>query len=232
MNNKDTYWVDFWNRYAKNSKEKDSHSQVLRTLNKKPIDSGLWRFTLDTIDASIEPNAKDALLDLCCGNGMISKYFSSKVDNIVSVDVSKDLIEKIDTNKYDNINAFDADIRDLSFKKSSFDKVIIYAGIQYLTHQEVIKLLEKIFFWLKDDGILFIGDIPDSQKIWDFYNTPEREAVYFENAAEGMDIVGTWFDVQFFSKLTNFIGFSQSSHIKQNSKLIYSSFRYDFKFVK
>jgi ubiquinone/menaquinone biosynthesis C-methylase UbiE len=232
MNNKDTYWVDFWNKYAKNSKEKDSHSQVLRTLNKKPIDSDLWGFTLDTIDASIEPNAKDTLLELCCGNGMISKHFSSKVDSIVSVDVSKDLIEKIDTKKYNNIDAFDADIRDLSFKNSSFDKVIIYAGIQYLTRQESIELLEKIFFWLKDGGILFIGDIPDSQKKWNFYNTPEREAVYFENAKKGIDIVGTWFDMQFFSKLTDFIGFSQSSHIVQNPELIYSSFRYDFKFIK
>ena len=232
MINKNTYWIDFWNEHSNYTSKMDEQSQVLRTINKKPINKYLWEFTLNTFDRAIETNHKDDLLELCCGNGLISKYFSNKVNSIVSVDSSKELIKKIDIKKFNNISVMNADIRDLSYKKNSFNKIIIYAGIQYLSYSETIEIFEKIFSWLKKDGILFLGDIPNSQKLWKFYNTPERQATYFNNLKKDIDVVGTWFNSEFFYKLSNYIGFSKSTLVNQNSKLIYSNFRYDFKFIK
>ena len=232
MINKKDYWIDFWNQYTKDAKDQDQHSQVLRTLNKKPINNDIWEFTLAAIEREIEPNVEDNLLELCCGNGLISRNLSSKVKNITSVDVSIDLISTIDINKYPNIKAINSDIRYLSYPDDIFDKIVIYAGIQYLTYSETIKIFEKTYAWLKPNGILFIGDIPDSSKLWDFYNTPEREATFFKNTKEEIDIVGTWFEKNFFSKLANLIGFSSSKVIEQDKKMIYSNFRFDFKLIK
>lgn len=232
MSNQNDYWINFWNTYTKNSKEQDEHSQVLRTLNKEPISDDIWKFTLTTIEKAIEPKKDDDLLELCCGNGLISRHLSSKVKNITSIDISIELINTINTNQYPNIKVKDSDIRCLSYEDKSFDKIIIYAGIQYLTHSETIKLFEQIYAWLKPGGIFFLGDIPDKKKLWEFYNTLEREAVYFNNAKEEIDVVGTWFEKDFFKKLSNFIGFSTAEVIEQDKKLIYSNFRYDFKLTK
>ena len=232
MSNKVDFWVDFWNTYAKNSKVQDEHSQVLRTLNKEPISNDIWEFTLTTIENAIEPKKDDNLLELCCGNGLISRHLSPKVKNITAIDISVELINTIDTSKYSNIKALDSDIRCLTYDDKAFDKIIIYAGIQYLNYSETIKLFEQIYTWLKPGGILFIGDIPDKDKLWAFYNTPEREAVYFNNTKEEIDVVGTWFEKDFFYKLGDFIGFSTGEVIEQDKKLIYSNFRYDFKLIK
>lgn len=232
MTDENTYWIDFWNSYSKNHKNDDEHSQVLRTLNKKPISNGLWEFTLSNIEDIINPNINDKLLELCCGNGLISRYLSPKVESIISIDISKDLINNINIEKYTNIKAISSDIRYLKYKNESFDKIIIYAGIQYLTHVETIKLLEQMYLWLKPGGIVFLGDIPDKSKFWNFYNSKDRESVYFENAKKGIDVIGTWFEKDFFIKLSDFVGFSSAEIIIQDDRLIYSNFRYDLKLTK
>jgi ubiquinone/menaquinone biosynthesis C-methylase UbiE len=226
------YWAEFWKDYAKGAIEKDEQIQVLRTLNKEPISKELWEFTLNYIKKQIEPNYNDMMLELCCGNGLISKYFSPIVKNITSVDISKDLINSIDYLKYPNINLVVSDIRKLHYDQSSFDKVIIYAGIQYLTLAETTELFEQVYRWLKPGGIFFLGDIPDYNKLWFFYNNPERQAVYFKNLKDGKDVVGTWFEPYFFEKLSSFVGFSDSMLIPQHPDLIYAKFRYDYKLIK
>lgn len=226
------YWTDFWKNYAKDSTGKDDQTQVLRTFNKKPIDKKLWEFTLNDIVKQLEPSSDDVMLELCCGNGLISQYLSPMVKKITSVDVSKDLINSIDSVKYPNIERVVSDIRQLHYNPLSFDKVIIYAGIQYLTLAETTEIFEQVYRWLKPRGIFFLGDIPDYNKRWFFYNNPERQAVYFQNLKDGKDVVGTWFDPEFFEKLSSFVGFSDSMLIPQPPNLIYAKFRYDYKLVK
>ena len=232
MNNKNTYWVDFWNAYSKNCTGQDEHSQVLRTLNKIPISKEKWAFTLLNIENIVTPKETDALLEMCCGNGLISQHLSTKVNTIVAVDISPNLIDLIDTSVYKNITPISADIRDLEFGKNSFDKIIIYAGIQYFSLSETVKLFEKIYSWLKPGGVVLFGDIPDKLKLWDFYNTKERETLYFQNTKEGIDVIGTWFDKGFFKRLSDFVGFCNAEFIVQDKRLIYSNFRYDLKLTK
>ncbi len=223
----DNYWIDFWKEYTNNLVNKDEQSQVLRTFNKLPIDSNLWEFTLKTITTPLELSSKDDVLELCCGNGLISTHIAKKVNSVTSIDISDKLIEELKKKNCKNINAFTSDIREIYFKSQSFDKIIIYAGIQYLNESETIYLFENIYKWLKPNGILFVGDIPDYNKLWYFYNNKEREEIFFNNRKLKKDVVGTWFKKDFFEKLCSYIGFKEYSILKQPNKLIYSSFRYD-----
>ena len=226
------YWAEFWKSYGKEATGKDEQTQVFRTFNKEPISKELWAFTLKCIEKQIEPSPDDVLLELCCGNGLISRHFSPMFKKVISVDVSEELIRSIDREQYSNILTVLSDIRELNFDDSSFNKIIIYAGIQYLTHAETTILFEQAFRWLKPGGIFFLGDVPDSNKRWVFYNNRERQSIYFQNLKEGKAIVGTWFESKFFEKLGVFVGFNNSVLIPQHPDLIYSKFRYDYKFVK
>ena len=226
------YWANFWRDYGKGAEGQDEQTQVLRTLNKQPISKELWEFTLGCIERAIESNADDSLLELCCGNGLISRHLSPNIKSITAVDISRELIKSIDKQEYKNIEPMVSDVRDLDFTKNSFSKVIMYAGIQYLTLSESLTMFEQVYSWLKPGGILFIGDIPDLNKRWVFYNTKERQADYFNNLRAGKDVIGTWFESSFFDKLSSFVGFSRGTLLPQPDKLICSRFRYDYKAVK
>lgn len=224
------YWIHFWNEYAASSVNKDEQSQVLRTLNKKPISKKLWDYTLTKIDETFKVVEGDYVLDLCSGNGLISKHFVDKGASVVAVDISKNLLNNLKDIK--EIKTINSDIRELEFDKNAFDKIIIYAGIQYLNDKETVHLMQNIYAWLKPNGIVFIGDIPDLSKRWNFYNTKERHKVYFENMLNDISIVGNWFEESWFQNLGFYLNFEKGERLDQDEKLIYSSFRFDFLFKK
>jgi cyclopropane fatty-acyl-phospholipid synthase-like methyltransferase len=226
----DNYWVEFWKNYANDVSEKDEQSQVLRTIDKKPITEELWEFTLSKIDDVFNVLRGDNVLDLCCGNGLLSKHYIKKSATVTAVDVSNVLLRNI--SNIDGLTTINSDIRLLNFENNSFDKVILYAGIQYLNEKESIELIQNIYNWLKPNGCLFIGDIPDTNKRWNFYNTEDRQAVYFNNQLEGKAIVGYWFEKDWFDKLTDFIGFNEGRCHAQDDKLINSVFRFDYLYKK
>lgn len=226
------FWVNFWKDHGKSTVDCDEQTRVLRTLNKQPIEKELWEDTLTLMAEHVKPVPDDVVLELCCGNGLISRYFSKICKTVVCVDVSADLVTSIDTKEHTNIETIVADIRDLSFPDSTFSKIIIYAGIQYLSPAETTTLFANVYDWLKPAGIFFLGDIPNYNNIWDFYNSTDREAVYFHNLQREEPLVGTWFQPEFFEKLGSYAGFADSVYIPQHEDMIYSHFRFDFKLRK
>jgi len=220
------YWVKFWNE------DKIIHcdnlqSQVARTINKVPVNEDNWQFTLSFIAKNLELCFEDNLLDLCAGNGLISIPFSKICRSVTSVDVSDVFIEGIDSESCPNIKTIIADVRKLDFEENSFTKVIMYAAIQYFSEQETILLFEKLYKWLCPGGIVLIGDIPDSSKLWDFFNTDERRKAYINSVKFDKPIIGYWFTKEFLTTSASFAGFNEFSYISQPEQLINHTHRFD-----
>ena len=230
--NKTQYWTKFWEDYGRAVVGEDEQTQVLRTSNKKPISGELWSMTLDMLADQLKISKEDEVLELCCGNGLISRYFAHNCQCVTSVDVSKDLLMQLDRCAHSNVKTIAEDVRVVDFPEGSFSKIVMYAGIQYLTIDESIPLMKKVFGWLKPGGLFYIGDIPDSERMWHFYDSPDREKVYFDNLIAGTPIVGTWYDSIFLEKVGAYAGFSHGELIPQHDDLIYSKFRYDYKYTK
>lgn len=226
------YWEKFWVEYGRSAPSDDPQIQVLRTLNKKPIDGDVWLKTVNLILKYLDLKPTDHVVDLCCGNGLISREMSPKCHTLIAADISSDLLGQIDTEKYKNIQKINDNILNLELPTAEYDKVLLYAGLQYFDKKEVIELFHKVFTWLKPGGIFFIGDIPDQKKIWKFFNNQERESAYFNAIRYDKPIVGNWFDQEFLEKLSKHTGFRDSEHIKQNQDMIYSFFRFDMRFVR
>jgi 2-polyprenyl-3-methyl-5-hydroxy-6-metoxy-1,4-benzoquinol methylase len=222
---KDDYWLDFWRNYASTSADKDPQSQVLRTCNKEPISEDLWAFTLNQLDEIFKVAENDSVLDLCAGNGLLAKHFHDKGATVTAVDISKELLSSL--SKINGITTIVSDIRKINFEINTFDKIIIYAGIQYLNYKESIELFTNIYDWLKPNGVVFVGDIPDLAKRWVFFNDPSRRQVYFDNTLSGKAIVGTWYERAWFEYMAIYVGFKSSSYFQQDDKHIYSNFRFD-----
>lgn len=221
------YWINFWKEQGRNSVGKDSQSRVLRTKNKQPINENDWTFFLNYFNEIFHITPNSVVLDLCCGNGLISREFAAQGAQITSVDASADLLAEIENLHLPNINLVCDDMRAVDFPDNQFSHILLYAGIQYISHQEAINLLRACYHWLKPNGILMIGDIPDSGLLWDFYNTDERKKIYFDNLAKGNDIIGTWFSRDWLCYLAESIGFSHIQVQAQPENQINAHFRFD-----
>ena len=229
---KKDYWPEFWKTHGKKSVDADEHFQVLRTKNKAPIEEERWQQTLGHILEQLELKATDDVLDLCCGNGLITREMSRNCRSVTCVDIAPELVDRIDTNLYPNITPMVGDIRELNLEPDSFDKIMIYAAIQYLDLAEAVEWFQHMHAALRDGGMLFIGDIPDRAKLWNFFDSNEREAVHFESTKKREAIVGTWFEQDWLLKLAKYAGFKSAEIVAQPEYMIYAGYRYDMRVTK
>ena len=229
MKTRNEAWVEFWQRHGSSSETEDEQTQVLRTYSKEPISQQRWAQTLGYVASQVYVSHDDVMLDLCSGNGLFAEYFSPRCRGITAVDISSHLLEKLKQRKLSNVKIVQSDIRDLSFSKGVFSRILLYAGIQYLNEVETIVLFKNMFNWLKPGGFIYIGDIPDRSRLWKFYNTKERQALYFNNQLTGRDVVGTWFDSTWLVKLSEQTGFESAQVHQQPKEQIYAHFRFDLK---
>lgn len=222
-------WLEFWNAHGRSAAQADEQTQVLRTSNKQPITPECWQLTLDYIDEQFPVGITDDLLDLCSGNGLFTAYFSPRCRSVTAVDISVDLLNNLNQRNLLNVKTLRSDIRKIRFKKGAFSRILLYAGIQYLSEGEAVEIFREMFQWLKPGGLLFIGDIPDRKRLWSFYDTPDRRKLYFDNQISGQDVVGTWFDESWLLLLAQNSGFHKVNVIQQPPEQIYAHFRFDLK---
>ena len=225
------YWKKYWNENPA-IHSGSPQQQVTRTKNKVPIEDGLWDYTLAGIEKALELRSEDTLLDLGAGNGLVSVPFSRKCRAVVAVDISSALAGRIDTSAHRNISVVVGDIMDLEFGENSFTKGIMYSVLQHFSERDTVRIFEHIHRWLVPGGIFFIGDIPDVDCLWDFFDTPEREKAYFDSIRHESPVVGTWFKRSFLYKLACSAGFSKCEVLDQDPALFNAHYRFDLKLVK
>lgn len=133
MTNKANYWKNEW---------------LNRPL--EPVNN----FARRTYGLIKDKNLK-TLLDLGCGDGRDSIYFSNKGLEVIAVDFSESGINKLRArnNKIDYILK---DIRSINFKESTFDVIYAHLSLHYFDNKTTDKILANLFKILKKDGLIFI----------------------------------------------------------------------------
>ena len=228
----DDYWVSFWKKRGLESVGLESQTRVLRTSEQRPIGHERWQQTLTYIDKQFPVGTGATLLDLAAGNGLFSREFAGRGAAVTAVDVSPELLAELDMLAHPKIQTLCRDMRDLDFAEASFSHIFFYAGIQYLTHGEAVRLLRSCCRWLQPGGRLMIGDVPDAGLRWTFYNTPERRAVYFDNLTQGREVIGSWYERDWIRYLAQNAGYASVAVYDQPPEQIYARFRFDAFFAK
>ncbi len=225
---------NYWrNHYKLSSKHKDPQMQVGRTLNKVPMSAELFKKLLKNIEEKLEIGSDDVVLDLCCGNGLITNYLAPKCKFVVGVDFTKKLIDEMNKRKRsDNILGIVEDITKIKFKNNSFDKVLFYFSIQHFSYVQTVRLFNSVNSWLKKGGIFYIGDILDNDRIWNFFNTRSREHFYFKSVESENPMPGTWYTKDFLEKLGKYANFRECRVVEQSQEFIHSHYRFDMIYKK
>ena len=215
-------WQKYWKQRAKN---KSLSKQVGRTRHGKEIKK-INNFLVEYIIKNLKLKRSDICLDLCCGNGQITKEIAKHCKEVYAIDFEKKFINQIRNLKIKNVKAFCKNIKDIQFKKK-FDKILFYAGIQYFEKKDVINIFKKLKKISNKNSIILIGDIPDQQKIWNFYSNDQYLKIYTRNLLQGKSIIGNWFDKNWLIKILQYYGFKKIKFKNQNKNHLNYKTRFD-----
>ena len=84
---------DFWQNYPIGLPETEFFKQVQRTIDGKPISSAQFESILLSIRSNLTLKRNDTLIDICCGNGIITKALANDCAIIDGIDYSEHLIK-------------------------------------------------------------------------------------------------------------------------------------------
>lgn len=166
MNN---YWNDeYWKKHLETHK-----GETLDFL------TDIW---LEKYSDIIKQIPKQNALDLGCGLGQYTKYLMDKGFNVMSADISIEVLNKLKSNiKNANIKELDMS-KPLPFDNESFNLVFANLSIHYFDSKTTINLLKEIRRILKKDGY-FIGSV-NSSKTYKFIKDVAQQIepnYYYEN---------------------------------------------------
>lgn len=100
------------------------------------------------------------VLEIGGGIGRLTGHLADQANTLVCVDIiEKFLVKNWEKNKdRKNIQYILSDAMDLNFAPNQFDFVFINWLLMYLKDKEVVQLRDRIFRWLKSEGILFFRE--------------------------------------------------------------------------
>jgi len=226
-----SYWKKYWDKHLKHSSN-DPFMQVLRVKDKKPVDIKVFKEFTKHIINTLEVNKKHKCLDLCCGNGLITIEIAYRCKEVVAVDFCDKLIDVVNNYNFENITSIVSDILDLPHSIGNFDRILMAAALQHFSQSQIIQLFKKQYDSLNENGRFLVTDILDQNKLWQFYNSSEREIAYFDHLKNNTPILGTWIDQLWLQKLSKYCGFRHSKVITQSPCFPYSNYRFDLLCIK
>jgi len=100
------------------------------------------------------------LLDLGCGDGRDTTYFSKHGLKVTALDFSEGginkLNNKIQQENIKNITPFRCDIKKLRFEEKSFDVIYAHLSLHYFDDKTTTQIFNKLYEILKPNGLIFI----------------------------------------------------------------------------
>ena len=223
-------WRTFWARAVENAGTGDLFRQVGRTVVGEPEPKEQLEILLGVITEGLKLGQDDVLLDLCCGNGLVTARLSPLCRLIVAVDYSNELIQVAKmTNSASNITYMSRSVEDLlpgDLPPTGPTKICMNAGLQYFTGPILHRLLVSLRRLACVDLELLFTAVPDAERLERFYNTPERRAEYERRSAGGNEAIGTWWDRTHLISIFQQEGYDARA-VDQNPSLHTAHYRFD-----
>ncbi|MDW3650070.1 MAG: methyltransferase domain-containing protein [Bacteroidia bacterium] len=220
-------WQAFWDKKALHE---DPHVQVARTKGGKQSDKQELAKIAAYIKEKLELSEEDTLLDLCCGNGMLSKELSPFVKELLGVDFSEPHIE-IARQQFiaPNVMFLRGNATKLALlTEKSFDKINLYFSFQYFDTYKMGELVVKeMAKCLKPGGKILIGDVPDKERLAVFYPKPMDRFRYHLARIRGRDQMGKFWSEAEMQKIAAASGL-QIQKLKQPADFLYQHYRSDY----
>lgn len=229
-------WLKYWDnhRNIKINNEKDLLYQVGKTVSSKPIDKYQFDIIVKDLLKELKITAEDNVIDLCCGNGLLTKYIAINAGFVLGIDFSAKMIKNANYyNAGDNIEYVHHDVIKINeltnnIKSKQINKVIIYDAIAYFSSQEFSNILESLNQSLVSNHSILLGNVLLQENKWKFYNTFKRKLNYLINNKILGDSkgLGKWWELNDLQNIINRFNYKMKL-IHQDSNLYSAHYRVD-----
>jgi ubiquinone/menaquinone biosynthesis C-methylase UbiE len=223
-------WKTYWENWAIEN-QGNILKQVGRTVDNQVLSNEKIHRIVADILAKLAVEKTDKILDVCCGNGILTQALATHCAVIVGVDVAESQIETAQRQyKAHNIQylAADAQAIDTLFPTQYFDKINLYFSFQYFdTYSKGLEIIHKMAELLSEKGKILLGDVPDADKKHIFYPTlRSRIQLLYQNATHTNAMGKFWnaYELQLIAKELNL----DIRKTEQASDLPYSHYRCDY----
>jgi len=218
-----SYWKNYWNNTAL---DKSLLNQVQRNSNTK--DDGLLLVETHLVELLNLSNS-DTLLDVCCGNGLITNRLSKYCSAVLGIDFSPLLIDvATQNNPYSSVEYLTGDATTITkITNQKFDKIVLNFSFQYFNFEEGLKVVSEMKKLLNPKGIILLGDIPNQKYFWAYYNTLPKRFFYFKQWLFMQPKMGKFWSEQEMMKLAR-LNNLKGTFLKQNETLPHAHYRFDF----
>ena len=221
---------NYWKiHYDSISKKIDSSllKQVGKTVNGQEISESQVVAIIESVLGSLRLNASDSLIDLCCGNGLLTRHLAPLVKEIVGIDFTANLINAAKKyNSFDNIEYVNLDVLcldDIYFK--GLKKIIMYEALQHFSTEQLAVLLKKLST-LEVGSLVYLGSIPNKDKLRVYYDTDEKFEFYMKCESEGRPHIGHWWVIGEIEQLATKHGFNFRL-LLQDTNIYTAHYRFD-----
>ncbi|MGC8485752.1 MAG: class I SAM-dependent methyltransferase [Candidatus Baltobacteraceae bacterium] len=217
-----------YDEYPKTLAPDDFWGQVRRTVNGAPIDDRQISMIVAAVREGLLFTPKDGLLDIACGNGALSKEFFNDISSFYGVDSSEYLIQVAQKN-FARPPDFTFDrlfIRDMIGEPTAnfrVTKALCYGSFSYFSYDDANELIFKLPLKCPNLTKLYIGNIPDLERVRKFYGEADIEAA---SLARHQSQIGIWRSQSEMMELALSAGWSCEVRLMPNS-FYASHYRFD-----
>lgn len=152
------------------------------------------------------------MLDLCCGNGVITEQIAPYVDTIFGIDFSQPLIDVANKRKPGNAHYFLCSVLDGSLARlvggQKFKKIYMNESLQNFAEHEFDELLDCFSAISEVQALFYVTSIPEKCNLFALYDTEEKRKDYYKRLANGTEIMGTWWEREFLESVAKAKGLS------------------------
>lgn len=220
-----SYWK---NHYDSISKQFDGSllKQVGKTVNGQEIPELQVKLIVENIVNVLRLSTKDSVVDLCCGNGLITRQLAPLVKDVVGVDFTSGLIDAAKRySGFHNIEYVNSDVLRLDPKYFlGSKKIVMYEALQHFSEEQLSSLLDELSN-LGTGSLIFFGSIPNWEKLSAYYDTERKIEFYMQCENEGRPHIGRWWLMDEIERLVSTRGF-KSTFLPQEPTLYTAYYRF------
>lgn len=191
---------NFYDRRVRSLDERDFLSQVCHTLDGRPISAPMIDRMIAELADALSLTPQDNLLDLCCGNGVLTHRLAAGAKNATGVDFSAELIRIANRhNAGPRLAYVTGDVSRLgtveALRGRQFSKLVMVAGLQHFAPRTFPDLLDNMLALAGAGATIVLAYVPEQGRQRRFL-TPRKQIKRAWLRATGRDIFGDWWDRQ------------------------------------
>ncbi len=219
-------WRRYWNQLA--AAEADPQRQVARVRANQDLGPDDPARVVRHLCQLLELRPQDRLLDLCCGNGLLTVQFATHCQEVAGMDLAEKMIESAQKlHSAPNIRYLQGNVTHADqWVLGPFDKIVLQFSFQYLSLREGKQALQAMKHILKPDGIIVLGDIPDADMIRSFYPALTSLIRYRIQRLLGTDQMGKFWSPREIKHIASGMAVER---LLQPEDLPYSDYRVDYR---